>query len=231
MKTTSYFLIVLAAALFINTEASAKEIDVKWSDHRLFFNESTIANKSPQLEALMQPDGIPPKSKLVGFGIEAVAELNSWFKFGTKAKGIFQGSNKEEAPFPATEYLSIEQYQAGLTGRVNLLNKENVMWDLNIELGLSNNTVKLVTTGGTGEWNKNSHFYQRAGTSLGFGGKDMKIFVEGGYENVKLDGLEHTGTIGSNIKEIDFSGTYVGVGLLIAGIPDWIKPGGITVGK
>ncbi|WP_409478686.1 hypothetical protein [Pseudobdellovibrio sp. HCB154] len=221
---------VFLNVLFMNIPAHAKEFNLKWSEVRFFLSDTTFANKDENLGALMQAEQIEELKKVTGFGLEVDAELSSWFKAGTKIKGVFNGSNKKEAPFPATEYLSVQQYSAGLTGRVMLVNKENFFFDVFGELGLSNNTVELRTTMGNAKWDKNSHFYQRAGASTGFGGSSFKMFVEGGYENFKLDNLKHEGAIGQNINEIDLSGPYVSVGLIISGLPSWIKPGGLSIG-
>lgn len=217
-------------ALFLTVPARAKDYNLKWSEVRFFLSDTTFANRDENLGALMQVDQIEELKKVTGFGLEVDAEVSSWFKAGTKIKGVFNGSNKKEAPFPATEYLAVQQYSAGLTGRVMLVNKENFFFDVFGELGLSNNTVELKTTAGNAKWDKNSHFYQRAGASTGFGGSSFKVFVEGGYESFKLDNLNYEGTIGQNIDEIDLSGSYVSVGLIISGLPSWIKPSGLSIG-
>ncbi|MCM2353789.1 MAG: hypothetical protein NDI63_09250 [Pseudobdellovibrio sp.] len=226
LMTINIFLNVL----FMNIPAHAKDFNLKWSEVRFFLSETTFANKDENLGALMQADQIEELNKVTGFGLEANAALSSWFKAGTKIKGVFNAANKKEAPFPATEYLAVQQYSAGLTGRLMLANKKNFNLDLFGELGLSNNTVELQTTGGKAKWDKNSHFYQRAGASVAAGGESFKVFVEGGYENFKLDNLKYEGTIGQNINEIDLSGSYVSVGLIISGLPSWIKPGGLSTG-
>lgn len=221
---TLMILNVFLNVLFLTIPAHAKEINLKWSEVRFFLSDTTFANKDENLGALMQADQIEELKTVTGFGLEVDAELSSWFKAGTKIKGVFDGSNKKEAPFPATEYLSVQQYAAGLTGRVMLVNKEKFFFDVFGELGLSNNTVELRTTAGNAKWDKDMHFYQRAGASMGIGGSAFKMFVEGGYENFKLDHLKYEGTTGQNIDEIDLSGSYVSVGLIVSGLPSWIKP-------
>lgn len=226
MKT----LIITLMILLITVTANAKEFSLDWSEVRFFLTETSFANKDENVNALLQPDQIEELNKVTGFGLEVDAQVLSWFKAGTKIKGVFNGSNKKEAAFPATEYFAIQQYSAGLTGRIGLVNKEKFFLDVFGELGLSNNTIELKATAGTAKWEQNSYFYQRAGSSLGFGGSGFKMYVEGGYENFKLDNLKHQGSVGQNITEMDLSGPYVGVGLIISGLPSWIKPGGLSIG-
>lgn len=226
LMTLNIFLNVL----FLNIPAYAKEYSLKWSEIRFFLSETTFAHEDENLNSLLQADQIEKLNKVTGFGLEVDAEVTPWFKAGTKIKGIFAGSNKKEAAFPATEYLSIQQYSAGLTGRLVVVNKENFFFDVFGELGLSNNTIELKSSFGTAKWDKNAHFYQRAGGSLGFGSSAVKMYVEGGYENFKLEKLNYEGTIGQNADSIDLSGSYVAVGLIVSGIPSWIKPGGLSVG-
>ncbi|AZZ35295.1 hypothetical protein CIK05_00240 [Bdellovibrio sp. qaytius] len=227
---TMMILNIFLNIIFLNIPVYAKDLNLKWSEIRFFLSDTKFANKDENLGALMMPDQIEEMKGITGFGLEVDAELNSWFKAGTKVKGVFNGSNKKEAAFPATEYISVQQYSAGLTGRVMLVNKDNIFLDMFGELGLSNNSVELKTSGGTAKWEKNSHFYQRAGASMGLGGSLLKMYVEGGYENFKMKNPNYEGTIGQNINEIDLSGSYVSVGLVISGIPSWIKPGGLSIG-
>lgn len=216
--------------LLLDIPAYAKEYGLNWSEVRFFITNTTFTHRDEDMDSVLQADQIEPLKKVSGFGLEADAEITSWFKAGTKIKGVFNAANKKEAPMPATEYLAIQQYSAGLTGRLMLINKDNLFLDLFGELGLSNNTIELKSSFGDAKWEKDSHFYQRAGASMGFGSSGFKMYVEGGYENFKIDKLNHQGTFGQNIDTIDLSGNYVAVGLVISGLPSWIKPGGVTIG-
>lgn len=230
MKTLIFLMLTLVSLVLFPDLAKAKEYSLKWSELRVFASETRFNNQPEELNAMLAADGIEKLDTAVGFGLEANAQVNSWFKAGTKFKGIFAGSNKKEAQFPATEYIQIQQYSAGLIGRVGLINKQNILFDIFAEAGLSNNTIEIKSSFGSSKWDKKSHFYQRAGASLATGSSSLKFYVEGGFENFKLDNLEHTGTFGQNTSSIDLSGPFVGVGLIISGIPSWIKPGGVSVG-
>ncbi|MBY0452519.1 MAG: hypothetical protein K2P92_05740 [Bdellovibrionaceae bacterium] len=220
------FLILMRAPL-----THAKDLDLKWSELRVFADQTTFSQFPSDLNDLAKLNGIDELHSVVGFGLEANAELKEWFKLGTKFKGVFSGSNKKEASSSTTDYLSVQQYSAGLTGRINLLKSDSLLIDTFVELGLSNNTIEIHTSVGQGKWEKNSHFYQRAGLTAAFGGPSFKFFAEGGYEVFKLDNPEYQGTIGSQIQTIDLSGTFVGVGMIISGIPSWIKPGSVSSGN
>lgn len=226
-KIVASLLAVLLSAPF----AQAKDLDLKWSELRIFADQTNFSQFPSDLNDLAKMNGIDELHSVVGFGLEANAELKEWFKLGTKFKGVFAGSNKKEASASSTDYLSVQQYSAGLTGRVNLLKSDSFLIDSFVELGLSNNTIEIHTAAGQGKWEENSHFYQRAGLTAAFGGPSFKFFAEGGYEVFKLDHLDYQGTVGSQIQTIDLSGTFVGVGMIISGIPSWIKPGSISSGN
>ena len=225
-KSTFVFLFIFALqSLFVCT-AGAKDLDlnIKWSDVRLFAGTTTLANPSTQLKTLAQADGIPDLTKLTGFGLEIIGQVASRFKVGAKFKGILYGTNKEDTKNFPTDYYQVQQYTAGITGRLMIVDNDSVFWDMFAEVGTANNTVQLSTVAGKGEWSKSGDGYGRAGTAIGIGGALNKIFIEAGYESIKMSGAQYTGTVGSTIKDIDLSGPYVMAGLTISGLPSWIKP-------
>ncbi len=217
-----------ALCILMSKSVLAKDLNFDWSEIRFFLNQTQFVNTSSELKAIMQADQIEEFNQAIGFGLEATAQLVPWFKIGTKFKGIFSGSNKAESAPPAQYYLSYQQYSVGFTGRINLVSKDLFLLDLFGELGLSNNSIEIATSSGKASWKQDAHFYQRAGMSAGVGSAAMKFYVEGGYEMFKLDNLSHSGVIGSNISGLDFSGPYMGVGLIISGVPSWIKPSGAS---
>jgi hypothetical protein len=202
-----------------------KTLDMDWSEARFFASDLQFANKSPEIKALLATDQVPELNSAFGFGIEVNAKWKSGLKVGTRIKGIFTGSNKKDAPLPASAYYSIQQYTASLNLRWPFVNQDTYFADIFAELGLGNNTVSVKTSAGTGEWKKDAHFMQRAGLSLGGGSKDIKFYVEGGFEWNKINNPDFQGTLPDPQVGIDLSGSYGALGLVISGLPSWIKVG------
>ena len=86
-------------------------------------------------------------------------------------------------------------------------------------IGGSNTTLNINSATQSGEITKSddSEFVasvaSRYGLSVSVGYKGVYFFVEGGYENNKVDSLKRTGTLSDNISFIDMSGPYGFVGL------------------
>jgi hypothetical protein len=147
----------------------------------------------------------------------------------TRFKGIF---NSVYPPGSTASYIQLSQYSAGLLGRVPLVDSNTVLVDIFAELGASNNKIEVKTSAsGSAEFTKDSVFFQRVGASLGLGWSSFKIFAEAGQEFHKIDNLNKSGSLVAAVSSVDLSGPYVSVGLVISGMPSWIKPGGISTGK
>lgn len=230
MQTTKYivFLFLIISIIYVQP-AQAVDVDFKWSEIRFFISNNNFSDDNTALNSLTTADNVEKLKSLAGFGLEVDARLKPWLKVGTRIKGIF---NAVKAPEPAQAYTQLSQYTAGLLARIPIVDNSSVLFDVFTEVGLANTTLEVKTTSsGTGEFSKEGGVFGRAGASVGFGWESGKIFVEGGQEWNKLDGLSFKGNLVNNVSSVDLSGTYVSVGVIISGIPSWIKPGGISSGK
>lgn len=209
----------------------ATDLGVKWSEIRIFGTNNKFASEPTDLNNLTAADGVPAFKSMTGIGIEADGQVLPWLKIGTRIKGILTSSNRQDGPMPANSYLTFQQYSGGILTRIPLINRDFVLLDAVAELGVSNNKIDIQTTGGKGTFTKDGNFYQRAGGSLGIGWSSFKFYVEAGYEWNKLSGMSFEGTLTNNISSVDLSGPYTSIGIIISGVPSWIKPGSISVGK
>lgn len=60
--------------------------------------------------------------------------------------------------------------------------------------------------------------YLATGASIGFGINGILIYAESGFESNKVNGLQKTGVIASNLSTIDLTGTYFMIGIMFDGI-------------
>lgn len=224
--------LVICMGLFLNLisfKAQAADIDFKWSELRLFLSNNSYTDDNSSLNNLGTTDNIEKMKSFAGFGLEADAKLNSWFKVGTRFKGIF---NSVYPPGSTASYIQLSQYSAGLLGRVPLVDSNTVLVDIFAELGASNNKIEVKTSAsGSAEFTKDSVFFQRVGASVGLGWPSFKIFAEAGQEFHKIESLNKSGSLVNTVNSVDLSGPYISAGLIISGMPSWIKPGGISTGK
>ena len=205
---------------------------LKWSELRVYLSSNSFSSAPTALNNLTAADNVKKLSDLTGMGLEADAQVKPWLKVGTKFRGIWNAVNQPNPPSPATAYIQITQYSAGLLARGTILEKDWIQADLFAELGLANTKIDVLTSvSGKGTFTKDSGLYQRAGISVGLGSPTFKFFVEAGQEWNNLSSVSFTGTLVNNISSVDFTGPYYAAGLIIYGIPSWIKPGGITTSK
>lgn len=91
-------------------------------------------------------------------------------------------------------------------------------------IGGSNTTLKVKTPTQNGELSRKDSgdwfgaLTSSYGASVAVGYKKVYFVVEGGFESNKIDSLKRTGTVNSNINEIDLSGTFVTIGLMFDGM-------------
>lgn len=233
MQTKTYIVSLISLFITLNSAPSlAADIDFKWSELRVFISNNTFAKEPTELNNLGNTDNIEDYKGFTGIGLEADAQLTKKFKVGTRIKGIWNSMYPPNSPMPATAYVGVSQYSAGFLGRATLIENENLLVDVLAELGLANTKFDVKTSGsGNGQFTKDAGFYQRLGASVGFGWSSVKFYIEAGQEWNNLNDIKFEGTITHNLTSLDLSGPYYAFGIIISGIPSWIKPGGISVGN
>ncbi|MGZ6442188.1 MAG: hypothetical protein ACXWRU_19180 [Pseudobdellovibrionaceae bacterium] len=232
MQTKIFSRVISLVFSLCGLNAQAATLDIKWSEVRIFGTSNTFSTAPTELNSLTATDNIPELKSMTGIGIEADGRFFPWLKLGTRVRGIWTSLKPANATFPPTSSLSVQQFEGGLIARIPLLERDLVQLDTFAEVGVSNNKIDIQTSSsGNGTFTKNSVLYQRAGASIGFGTRSFKLFLEGGQEWNNVKNMTFEGTLTNNLTAVDFSGPYVGVGIIISGIPSWIKPGSVSTEK
>lgn len=228
MKTKLY-LAMLSIVLW-SGYASAEDMNLKWSELRVFTMTNNLSSLPTALNNLTAPDNVDPLETLYGIGIEADAKWK-WIKIGTRFKGILMSKDAPNSPTPPTAYLTVGQYSGAVLARVPLVDKDSVNFDLVAELGAANTSIDVRTNGsGKADIKCETCVFGRAGASFAIGWPTFKFSIEGGQEFNNLTGLKVSGDLAAanSISSLDLSGTYIAAGIIIYGIPGWIKAGGIS---
>ncbi|MCC2677935.1 MAG: hypothetical protein K0R29_511 [Pseudobdellovibrio sp.] len=195
--------------------------------------QNNLTTVPTALNNLTAPDGVDRLDTLYGIGLEADGRWK-WLKLGTRFKGILMSKDAPNSPTPPTAYLTVGQYSGAAIARLPFIERDSVNFDLLFELGAANTSIDVRTNGsGKSDIKCEACVFGRIGASINLGWPSFKFSFEGGQEFNNLTNLKATGDLAAanNISSIDLSGPYFAVGFIIYGIPSWIKPGGITVGK
>lgn len=224
MKKACIFLFMTFALSFAG--ASEHEHGFEWSELRLFGENTKLSNSQTALNNLTAADQVSSLSSLTSYGIEADAHLGSWLKIGSRFHGTWTSLSSSAS---STAGLTVRQNAASLLLRVPFIEADYLTFDIFGEAGVANSEIDVRTSSsGTGAFTQNSSLFQRVGGSVGFGGKEVKLFVEAGQEWNNLNNLTYQGTLSTNITSANMNGTFIGGGLIISGVPSWIKPGGFS---
>jgi len=210
--------------LFTASAQAANTIDTNkfWSEARIFVTSNTPANSPDAFNALTSADSVQSLSSITGFGIEGNFNVARFMKAGIRGGGMW--TKKESTVSTNTNsYLAIQQGWGGAILRFPLVRSDLLQFDVFGEAGLGVTHIDVSTqSSGSGEFTKSYTPYERAGASVGVGWNPFYVFVEGGYQWEKLDALSYAGTLATQISSIDLSGTYLGVGIIITGVPGFL---------
>lgn len=129
-------------------------------------------------------------------------------------------SQDEVVSTPNVDYKA-DLVQDGLMGvaRVPLIKSDVVRFDLFAGAGVNRSSYTLKTASQDGKLEKDASLVWATGVSLALGYKQYFLVFEGGYENNKLDDMNRSGNLNSNVNTIDLSGSYILVALMFDGIP------------
>jgi hypothetical protein len=223
------FFTLSASILAAVASAVPARADVKWSEIRIYGTNNKIGTTPDTFNALTAADGVNGLTNLSGLGIEADVRLGRMLKVGTRVRGVWNLNTANNAPNPPTAFVAVQQFQGSLFFRIPILDQDWLTLDGIGEGGVENTHIDVTTTSnGAGTFTRNSSFFERAGASVGIGWKSIKFFFEAGQEWNYLDNMTFEGTLNNNIKNLDLSGPYFAFGIIISGVPSWIKPGGVS---
>lgn len=212
-------------SLIIPTQfAQAKEFPV---NARFFVGGTPVAPKD--LNDSVEPQGIKKIDLVTTYGLEATYPVLSMVDVGVRYTKKMV--NNEEDPIDLnTEYSTkIDQDAVLLLARVPFVKTGILRVDAFAGVGGTNTTVKVKTASQDGELTKKAGTgwfaapYAAAGVSAAAGYKNIYFVVEGGFESNKVDSFDRSGTVSASIKDLDLSGTYFTIGLMIDGLPGSTK--------
>jgi hypothetical protein len=174
-------------------------------------NTELTAGGLKKLEAVGQigAEVVFPVFKLLSVGI----------RYSKRANTVEEISNGG-----ATDYKAVLDQQAALAVlRVPLFKTSLMTADIFAGYGGTNTTLELKTATQDGKFEKKTgddwfaNTMSSYGASIGVGFKRVYLIIEGGVENNKVDNFKRTGTLNTNVNEIDLSGSFVTIGIMFDG--------------
>lgn len=162
------------------------------------------------------------------YGVEIVYPAFQYLDVGVRyAKRTL--NNDENPANSATDYTAkIDQDTFMFLARVPFYKSDIVRLDAFAGAGGSNTTYTIKSASEDGSLTKKANSgwfaspYAAAGASLAVGYKWIYFVMEGGVESNKPDSFDRSGTVSSNISNIDLSGGYLTIGILFTGVPGTI---------
>ena len=210
---SSLFLFVYSLTSFAATEFPAQG--------RLFIG-STEADLT-QINSNLKSDGMDTFVSSGQYGLEITypwKSLNLGVRYHKTDQVVYESPNNSATDFQG----ELIQDEVLLLARVPVYKQGLLYADVFAGVGGTNTSYKLHTATQNGELTKNgpSDWFASpmaaAGVSAGVGYNNIYFFIEAGYEYNKVSSLSRTGTISNSIQDLDLSGHYVLLGLMLDGI-------------
>lgn len=212
--------IILFIALFVFSHSVfAKEFPVAV---RLFVG--SLNAEPSDLNQEMTAQNLKKIDSVGAHGVEVVHKAHKYFEWGFRYTKRFV-RNEEDPESSSTDYYGqLDQDSVLILARVPFFKSDILRADVFGGVGGSNTEFKFKTSSLNGELSKSesddwyASAYTNAGASIAVGYKNYFFVVEGGYESNKVDGFKRTGTTNENVKNINLTGSYISIGLLIDGL-------------
>ncbi|MGZ3788169.1 MAG: hypothetical protein ACXVLQ_06575 [Bacteriovorax sp.] len=217
---------ILTVLVVLSVQSSfAKDLFVQG---RLFIANTNV-QKIDNLNTAITNEGLKKIDKTTNFGVEITFPT---FRF------LEPGMRYTRRTFSADENPSnsLTNYEANGTqdsilflARVPFIRTSFFRFDFFGGIGGNNTSLKIKTATSDGELSRAAAGdwfatpYYAAGSSLGFGFKNILLYAEGGYEANKVNKLQKSGSIGSNVSSLDLSGRYFMIGIMFDGIKGFQK--------
>lgn len=198
---------------FSTTFTLAADIPIR---ARVFLGASNgnLSNVNTELKSLSLDEmgSIPFFGAEVTYSVLPALEVGlNYLKRQNIRKSSANAGQDYEAQFDQSVFLGI--------ARVPLLKTNVFRIDAFAGAGGSNTNLKINSATVVGEVSKKdskefvASFTSRYGASVGAGYKGVYFYVEAGYEDNKVNSLDRTGNISSEISSIDMSGPFALIGL------------------
>jgi hypothetical protein len=219
MKCFLFMLLFVTANL-----AQAKEFPIST---RFFASSLTVDPKDLNEELTAQ--SLIKLESVSLLGLEINHKTYHYLEFGFRYTKRL-AKNEESPASSSTDFFSdLDQDTILLLARVPFFKSQFFRADVFAGVGGSNTRFKIKTASQDGQLLKaesNDWYaspYASAGGSVGFGYKNFFLVLEGGIESNQVKDFKRKGNINSNVDEIDLSGSYFSVSILIDGLTGFKK--------
>ncbi|XGC81996.1 hypothetical protein ACES2L_05800 [Bdellovibrio bacteriovorus] len=222
MKYRLSLLTLLSFVLHTNI-SEAKEIPVQ---ARLFFGNSTVDPQ--QLNTAVEAQGLKKFESVMQYGVEITYPVIKYLDIGVRYTKHSQTNNEEPDNILTEHSAKIDQDGILLMGRVPLVREGIFRVDAFAGFGGTNTTATIKSATQDGEYTRKeaegwfSTPYAAYGVSAGVGFKQVYLMFEGGMEVNKVSGFTRAGSVNASMDEVDLSGSYFTIGILLDGIPGTI---------
>jgi hypothetical protein len=215
----SFFFILFwsfgSVLLFTGSLSLANEFPAKG---RVFVGADSV-NPS-ELNTEMDAQNIKDFKTATKYGVDITYALTNFLDVGFRYEHLNQKNLEQTAT-------AGQDYQATLTQDAVMGVARAPLWksaygraDVFGAVGPSSTTFSIKNTTQDGKLTKTDYasICAEVGGSIGVGFKNVYFYVEGGYKSNQVGSFTREGTISSNVKSIDLSGSYATIGLLFDGI-------------
>ena len=222
--------IILISLGLVSLKAPASD-EAKPNQFRIYAGQNSF--NPDQLNAALSTAGIASLKSATLFGGEYTYLPLSILNVGARVQVKYSKASEIASPSanPLNPYYaSFQQYEGFLITRVDVVKTNSFKFDLVGGAGLSSIKVDVRTATAEGTFSRSSdtspYFASLAGASVGFGFGNLYLFVEGGQEWNSASNLNRSGTTSAAVNGIDVSGPYVFGGIILNGVPSFIKLNG-----
>ena len=215
-------LAIVFALLGLLTSAPSAFANEFPAQARLFAGLGQV--KPTQFNDEMRAQGLKELTQAPKFGVEITFPVLKVFEFGLNytRRPLFLD---EKDSVTTTDFeANLSQDSVMGVARFAFLKTSWLRADVFGALGGANTSIKIKTATQDGEYSKKesndwfASLVTRAGASVGVGYNKVFFFIEGGFENNKVDGLKRSGNLNGNIQGLDLTGSYVSIGLMFDGV-------------
>jgi hypothetical protein len=185
---------------------------------------STFVNPT-QINDVTTAQGLNKIETVTNLGVEFTTPVWGRFEGGLRYFRRSQGASEVDTTSSANDYAELRQDAIQAVGRFPLLANSIFRFDVVGGIGGANTSFKIKAPGIDGEaYNRASYedgvgsFMYSYGASFAIGYKWLYFMLEAGMEQNKISSITRTGTMPASIQEMDLSGNYLVIGLLLDGM-------------
>ncbi len=212
--------IVVFFQLVISSVYAAGEFPVQG---RFFLGSTTIEPKD--FNTVVEGEGLAKYDKLNYLGVEITYPVLGFLNVGGRYHRRSARANVAGSTFDTDNHALITQDSVLFLARGTVFSSPIFKIDIFGGVGSSTTKFKIKTGSQDGELTKApatengfGSLLTSYGVSALVGYSWIYLFVEGGIEQNKISGFDRKGTVSNSFQELDMSGPYIMVGLMLDGL-------------